>query len=152
MCEEVHLNLQVKQPFLYHKMKEAVLIIGGIYGTLAVVFGAFGAHALKKYLDLGQLISFETAVRYQMYHALMLIICGIIFPFEGYSQNLMAWFFLLGVFFFSFSIYGLIWSSWQGRKMAFLGPVTPLGGTLLVMAWTLFIVNVIAIADNLRFF
>lgn len=133
-------------------MKEAVLIIGGIYGTLAVVFGAFGAHALKKYLDPGQLNSFETGVRYQMYHALMLILCGIIFPFEGYSQNLMAWFFILGVFFFSFSIYGLIWSATQDQKMAFLGPVTPLGGTLLVMAWTLFIVNIAAIADSLGIF
>ena len=133
-------------------MKEAVLVIGGLYGALAVVFGAFGAHALKRILEPGQLISFETGVRYQMYHALMLIICGIIFPFDGYSQNLMGWFFILGVFFFSFSIYGLIWNSFKGRKSAFLGPVTPLGGTLLVMAWTLFIVNIMAVAEEFSFF
>ena len=128
-------------------MKETVLIIGGIYGTLAVIFGAFGAHGLKKFLEPDQLKSFETGVKYQMYHALLLILTGIIFPFAGYSQNLMGWFLIVGVFFFSFSIYGLILSSAKGRKMVFLGPVTPLGGLLLVMGWILFTVNVASVAE-----
>ncbi len=132
-------------------MKEFVLIMGGIYGTLAVVIGAFGAHGLKKYLDGEQLKSFETGVKYQMYHALMLIIIGVIFPFVGFPQNLMAWFLIIGVFFFSFSIYGLVLSSAKGRKMSFLGPVTPLGGLLLVAGWILFTINVAAIAEHIRF-
>lgn len=132
-------------------MKEVVLICGGIFGTLAVIFGAFGAHGLKKYLDPDQLKSFETGVKYQMYHALMLILIGVIFPFVGYSQNLMAWFFILGVFFFSFSIYGLVLSSARDRKMAFLGPVTPLGGLLLVMGWILFTVNVASVLETIGF-
>ena len=123
-------------------MKEFVLIMGGTYGTLAVIFGAFGAHGLKNYLDLEQLKSFETGVKYQMYHALLLILCGIALPFQGFSQSLMGWFIVLGVFFFSFSIYGLVLSSARGRKMAFLGPVTPLGGLLLVMGWILFTINI----------
>ncbi|SOC81452.1 Uncharacterized membrane protein YgdD, TMEM256/DUF423 family [Salinimicrobium sediminis] len=130
-------------------MKEFILIMGGVYGALAVIFGAFGAHALKKVLDVEQLKSFETGVKYQMYHALLLILVGIIFPFTGFSQNLMGWFLLLGVFFFSFSIYGLVLSSAKGRKMSFLGPVTPLGGLLLVMGWILFAINVAAIAEFL---
>lgn len=129
-------------------MKEAVLICGGIFGTLAVVFGAFGAHGLKKFLEQEQLKSFETGVKYQMYHALLLILAGILFPFSGYSQNLMGWFLILGVFFFSFSIYGLVLSAAKGKKMAFLGPVTPLGGLLLVMGWILFTVNVAATAGT----
>lgn len=128
-------------------MKEIVLVIGGIYGTLAVIFGAFGAHGLKKYLDREQLKSFETGVKYQMYHALLLIFTGVIFPFQGFSQNLMGWFLIFGIFLFSFSIYGLVLSSAKGRKMTFLGPVTPLGGLLLVMAWVLFTVNVASVAD-----
>ncbi|MEG9328747.1 DUF423 domain-containing protein [Salinimicrobium catena] len=132
-------------------MKEFVLMAGGIYGALAVVFGAFGAHGLKKILSAEQLKSFETGVKYQMYHALLLILIGVIFPFSGFSQNLMGWFFILGVFFFSFSIYGLVISAARGRKMAFLGPVTPLGGLLLVMGWILFTVNISAIAENIRF-
>jgi uncharacterized membrane protein YgdD (TMEM256/DUF423 family) len=123
-------------------MKEFIFIAGGTYGTLAVIFGAFGAHGLKKYLDIEQLKSFETGVKYQMYHALLLILTGVIFPFEGFSQNLMGWFFLLGIFLFSFSIYGLVLSSARGRKMSFLGPVTPLGGLLLVLGWVLFTINV----------
>lgn len=132
-------------------MKEAVLIIGGIYGALAVIFGAFGAHGLKKFLTQEQLKSFETGVKYQMYHALLLILSGVIFPFIGFSQNLMGWFLILGVFFFSFSIYGLVLSSSRDRKMAFLGPVTPLGGLLLVMGWILFTINVASVAEFLRF-
>ncbi|MGB7785423.1 MAG: DUF423 domain-containing protein [Salinimicrobium sp.] len=128
-------------------MKEAVFISGGIYGALAVIFGAFGAHGLKKIVHPELLKSFETGVKYQMYHALFLILCGILFPFSGFSQNLMGWFLILGVFFFSFSIYGLVLSSAKGRKMSFLGPVTPLGGLLLVMAWVLFCVNIIAVVE-----
>lgn len=127
------------------------MILGGLYGTLAVISGAFGAHALKKILQPEQLKSFETGVKYQMYHALMLILIGMIFPFIGISQNLMAWFFILGVFFFSFSIYGLVLSSAKGRKMTFLGPVTPLGGLLLVLGWILFTVNVASVARFLTF-
>lgn len=128
------------------KMKELVLIMGGVYGTLAVIFGAFGAHGLKKYLDLEQLKSFETGVKYQIYHALLLIFTGFIFPFKEFTENLMGWFLIIGVFFFSFSIYGLVLSSARGRKMSFLGPVTPLGGLLLVMGWILFTINIVGIA------
>lgn len=132
-------------------MKEFVLIAGGIYGTLAVVFGAFGAHGLKKVLDAEQLKSFETGVKYQMYHALLLILVGVIFPFVEFSQKLMGWFLIIGIFLFSFSIYALVLSSARGRKMSFLGPVTPLGGLLLVMAWILFTVNIASVAEHIRF-
>ena len=126
-------------------MKELVLIISGIYGTLAVIFGAFGAHGLKKILDPEQLKSFETGVKYQMYHALLLLMAGIIFPFLDFSQQLMAWSLIIGLFLFSFSIYALVLSSARGRKMKFLGPVTPLGGLLLVLGWILFSINVTAV-------
>lgn len=127
-------------------MKELVLIIGGIYGTLAVVFGAFGAHALKKRFSEDQLKSFETGVKYQMYHAIMLIISGIVFPFLELSQQLMAWFFIVGIFLFSFSIYGLTLSAFAGKKMKFLGPITPFGGLLLIIGWILFTINAAEIA------
>ncbi|MDT0648282.1 DUF423 domain-containing protein [Zunongwangia sp. F260] len=122
-------------------MKELVLIIGGTYGTLAVFFGAFGAHALKKKLNNDQLKSFETGVKYQIYHALILIISGVIFPFFTLSQQIMAWCFIIGILLFSFSIYGLILSDAAGRKLKFLGPVTPFGGLLLIIGWILFTIN-----------
>ncbi len=123
-------------------MEELIMIIGGGMGALAVVFGAFGAHALKNRLNAGQLKSFETGVKYQMYHALIMILSGLVFPFTTLLQQLMAWSFILGVIFFSFSIYGLVLSDAKGAKMRFLGPVTPLGGLLLVLGWLLFVVNI----------
>lgn len=130
-------------------MKELILICGGIYGTLAVILGAFGAHALKKKFTEDQLKSFETGVKYQMYHALILIISGVSFPFIGLSQQLMGWFFIIGTFLFSFSIYALTISSASGKKMKFLGPVTPLGGLLLILGWILFTINIAEIAEYL---
>lgn len=130
-------------------MKELALIIGGIYGTLAVVFGAFGAHALKKRLSEEQLKSFETGVKYQMYHALILIISGISLPFVEPFQQITVWFFIIGTFLFSFSIYGLTLSAASGRKMRFLGPVTPLGGLFLILGWIFFTINIAKIAAYL---
>ncbi|MBZ9731041.1 DUF423 domain-containing protein [Salegentibacter sp. JZCK2] len=130
-------------------MKELVLIIGGIYGTLAVILGAFGAHALKKRFSEDQLKSFETGVKYQMYHAIMLIISGIVFPFIGTSQQLVAWFFIIGIFLFSFSIYGLTLSASAGKKIKVLGPITPLGGLLLILGWIFFTINIAEIATYL---
>lgn len=122
-------------------MKEIVLTSGGIFGTLAVIFGAFGAHALKRNLSEDQLKSFETGVKYQMYHAIILILCGMLFPFLESTQVIMGWCFLIGTLLFSFSIYGLVLSSARGKKFSFLGPVTPIGGLLLVVGWMLLTYN-----------
>lgn len=127
-------------------MKELILTIGGIYGGLSVLFGAFGAHALKKRFTADLQQSFETGVKYQMYHALILVLSGIIFPFIETSQVIMGWCFIIGVLFFSFSIYGLTLSSASGKKIKMLGPVTPLGGLLLLTGWILFTINASKIA------
>lgn len=115
----------------------------------SVILGAFGAHAFKEKLNPAQIKNFETGVKYQMYHALLLIILGITFPLIGTLQVIMAWCFILGTFLFSFSIYGLVLSGAYGKKLRFLGPVTPLGGLLIVMGWILFTFNSIKIAQYL---
>lgn len=130
-------------------MKELILTIGGVYGGLAVIFGAFAAHALKSKLTEEQLKSFETGVKYQMYHSLMLILIGFIFPFVENSEIIMGWSFILGTLLFSFSIYGLVLSSSAGKKIKVLGPVTPLGGLMLVVGWILFTWNAIQYATYL---
>ncbi|AVR46668.1 DUF423 domain-containing protein [Christiangramia fulva] len=130
-------------------MKDVILLIGGIYGTLAVILGAFGAHALRRSFNDDQLRSFETGVRYQMYHAIMIIICGIVFPFLDTGQTIAAWCFIIGIFLFSFSIYLLTWLSSRGKSMKVLGPVTPLGGLLLIAGWILFSIEIIQIAPYL---
>lgn len=111
--------------------------IGALYGLLAVVFGAFGAHALKKSLSEEQLNSFETGVKYQMYHAILLVMLGFNFNLDTSLQEWMVYCFIIGTFLFSFSIYGLTFSASKGKKWTFLGPVTPIGGLLLVVGWAL---------------
>lgn len=111
--------------------------IGALYGLLAVVFGAFGAHALKKSFSEDQLKSFETGVKYQMYHAILLIILSFNFNLDTSLEKYMVKCFIWGTFLFSFSIYGLALSASKGRKWKFLGPITPIGGLLLVVGWGL---------------
>ena len=112
--------------------QQIVLTFAAIFGMLAVIFGAFGAHALKKVLNSDQLKSFETGVKYQMYHALVLLFVGSYFP---EPNIIMSWSLIIGIFLFSFSIYGLILSDAKGKKMKFLGPITPIGGLLLIIGW-----------------
>ncbi len=124
-----------------------VQVLGALFGLLAVVLGAFGAHALKKKLTADQLHSFETGVKYQMYHGILLLVLGFNLGFTSPLERYIAYSFVLGILLFSFSIYGLVLSAAKGRKWKFLGPVTPLGGLLLVLGWVLllysFIVNML---------
>lgn len=121
-------------------MKQIVLSVAAIYGALSVILGAFGAHALKKVLGEAQLQSFETGVKYQMYHAIVLLIVGFFLSFETRLQVSMGWSFIIGTFLFSFSIYLLSLSSVLGVNFRFLGPVTPLGGLLIIIGWMLLFV------------
>lgn len=120
-----------------------VQIVGALYGLSAVVFGAFGAHALKKSFTADQLKSFETGVKYQMYHAILLLVLSFNFNLDTTLENLMIYCFVFGTLLFSFSIYGLAFSASRGRKIRLLGPVTPIGGLLLVMGWGLLLYSFI---------
>lgn len=114
-----------------------VQVMGALYGLLAVLFGAFGAHALKKSLSDAQLRSFETGVKYQMYHAILLVVLGFNLGFTSPLETYIAYSFIFGVFLFSFSIYGLSVSASKGKKVRWLGPITPVGGLLLLSGWGL---------------
>ncbi|WP_190810640.1 DUF423 domain-containing protein [Flagellimonas sp. S3867] len=118
--------------------------IAGLFGLLAVIFGAFGAHALKKKLTPEQLQSFETGVRYQMYHAIVLLVLSYNFGFDRPLEQYIVYCFILGIFLFSFSIYGLCLSAASDKKLRFLGPVTPIGGLFLVIGWALLLYSFIA--------
>jgi uncharacterized membrane protein YgdD (TMEM256/DUF423 family) len=119
------------------------LIFGALFGLLAVVFGAFGAHALKNILSEDQLKSFETGVKYQMYHAILLLVLGFNLNQTSTLEKYIIYCIIIGTFLFSFSIYGLVLSAAKGKKMKFLGPITPLGGLLLVIGWALLLYSFI---------
>lgn len=124
-------------------MPQTILVIASILGGLAVIFGAFGAHALKQLLSEEQLKSFETGVKYQMYHAIILLVIGFNFDLETTSEKYMVYSFIIGVVLFSFSIYGLVISSAKNKKLRFLGPITPLGGLFLIVGWCLLCYNIL---------
>jgi uncharacterized membrane protein YgdD (TMEM256/DUF423 family) len=124
-------------------MNQFTLVFAAIFGMLAIILGAFGAHALKKILNDDQLKSFETGVKYQMYHAIVLLILGFQLEFTQPIESYMVYSFIGGILLFSFSIYGLVISSAKNKKMRFLGPITPMGGLLLTMGWGLFLYLVI---------
>lgn len=114
---------------------------GAIFGALGIILGAFGAHALKKIFSEDQLKKFETGVKYQMYHALLLVVLGFNIQLVTQYQNLIYYALTWGILLFSFSIYGLCISSALNKKLKFLGPITPIGGLLLLLGWILLILN-----------
>tara|TARA_B110001454_G_scaffold206945_1_gene217828 strand:- start:395 stop:772 length:378 start_codon:yes stop_codon:yes gene_type:complete len=120
-------------------MNTIALISGAIFGLTAVIFGAFGAHLLKKKLTKDQLQSFETGVKYQMYHAIILLLLGFQLNDKTTINNYIIYAFITGVILFSFSIYGLVISSANNKKIKILGPITPLGGLFLIIGWALLI-------------
>lgn len=120
-------------------MKTITLVFGAVYGLLSVILGAFGAHALKKILSVERLESFETGVRYQMYAAFFLLIVGYILKFATKTENWISWLMIVGAVLFSFSIYALSLQDYFGMNLKFLGPITPLGGLLMIISWLLLI-------------
>ena len=120
-----------------------VQVIGALLGLLAVIFGAFGAHVLKKRFTQEQLQSFETGVKYQMYHAIVLLMLSYNFGFTTRLEHSICYCFMIGTFLFSFSIYGLCLSASKGKKIKVLGPITPIGGLFLVMGWGLLLYSFI---------
>jgi uncharacterized membrane protein YgdD (TMEM256/DUF423 family) len=116
-------------------MDKKILLAAVFLGITAIILGAFGAHALKKVLSVEQLQSFEVGVRYQMYHALFLLFIGSFAFLNEKERLLIFWLTILGVLFFSGSIYLLATNGITNLKTKFLGPVTPVGGLLLILAW-----------------
>jgi uncharacterized membrane protein YgdD (TMEM256/DUF423 family) len=126
-------------------MSQTAIVFGSIFGLLSVVLGAFGAHLLKKKLTIDQLQSFETGVKYQMYHAIVLVVLGFNLTVNKTIDTLIIYAFIVGTILFSFSIYGLVISSAKDKKLVFLGPITPLGGLLLSLGWLLLFYKAIMI-------
>lgn len=117
-------------------MRELALISGSLFGILAIILGAFGAHAFKKILSAERLASFEVGVRYQMYSALTLLILGFQLNINLFTERIAVYGILAGTVLFSFSIYFLSFSEYWNRNLKFLGPITPLGGLLMIIGWT----------------
>ena len=115
------------------------IIAGSFFAALAVIFGAFGAHGLKSKVSPEDLIIFETGVRYQMYHALGLVLLGLLGMITSFSiSQLPALFFVIGIIIFSGTLYlipltGIRW----------LGAITPIGGIAFIAGRFMLIYNIL---------
>tara|TARA_R110000868_G_scaffold140690_2_gene356614 strand:+ start:6608 stop:7000 length:393 start_codon:yes stop_codon:yes gene_type:complete len=124
-------------------MNKTIFVTGLFFGLTAVLLGAFGAHGLEKMLDATAIGTFETGVKYQMYHALFLMILGGFNLLAEERKRLVYYFIVAGIVFFSFSIYLLATNaltSFDFKKIALL---TPIGGLLLVTGWILLGIRVL---------
>lgn len=113
------------------------LIITCFLGLTAIILGAFGAHVLKEILSLEQLNSFETAVRYQMYHVIVLLIVNLFDGFTTKQKNTISILFFIAIILFSGSIYLIQLTQITAKSIWF---ITPLGGLFFILGWLLMIV------------
>ncbi|RJG18297.1 DUF423 domain-containing protein [Alcanivorax profundi] len=110
---------------------KTLLVLGALNGALAVILGAFGAHGLKARVDESMLATWATASEYHFYHALALLLAGLLAKAYGVSNLVTAgWVMFTGMLVFSGSLYILVLT---GQK--WLGAITPLGGTALIIGW-----------------
>ena len=116
-------------------MNKKIVLTGLAFGILAIILGAFGAHGLKQFLSIEQLSSFEVGVKYLMFHALFLLfVSNTNFVAEN-EKKMVFYLTLFGTLFFSGSIFLLTTKNVTGVDFKFLGPITPIGGLLLITAW-----------------
>ena len=116
-------------------MNKTIFITGIVFGTLAVLLGAFGAHGLEKLVDADAIQTYETGIRYQMYHALLLLILASVTFLNGKEKKVVFILLVMGIVLFSFSIYMLATNSLTAFDFKKIALLTPLGGTLLICAW-----------------
>ena len=115
---------------------------GAILGALGVVLGAFGAHALREILSDKGLALWETAVRYHFYHALALLVIGLLYDRVPSSRlRLASGLFVVGFLLFCGSLYALSFREVAAINLSWLGPITPLGGVCFILAWLLLAFN-----------
>lgn len=118
-------------------MNKRIIITASLFGILAVILGAFGAHGLKGRIDAGELKTWETAVDYHFYHTLALLFLSTFSRFKCRLINISYWSFTLGILLFSGSLYILAAKDILNiTQTSFIGPITPVGGLFFIIGWT----------------
>jgi uncharacterized membrane protein YgdD (TMEM256/DUF423 family) len=122
-------------------MEKQTTFLAGLMLMLSIVFGAFGAHALKEVLAPAQLETFEVGVRYQGFLSMGVLILALNSQRFAFRCIRICWAMLIGMLLFCFSIYGLVLGAYffDASTVRFLGPVTPIGGAISIIAWCVFL-------------
>jgi len=133
-------------------MQKKLLIITGLLGLLAVILGAFGAHALASKLSASQLQTYHTGIEYHYYHTLALL--GVASMIGQFKQAVWLYraaiFFVIGILFFSGSIYLLACKELLSLQdwTKIIGPITPIGGVFFIIGWSMIIVHAVKESDK----
>ena len=117
------------------EIQRKIFITATLLGLVGVILGAFAAHGLRSVLTDSALESFQTGVRYQMYHAFFLFVIGLNSHLSSAQKKYILGLTLAGIILFSLSIYLLATNALTSIDFSFLGPITPFGGLLLISAW-----------------
>lgn len=128
-----------------NKVDKQLIITAAVFGLLAVLIGAFGAHGLKQLIKAEQLQTLETGVKYQMYHALFMLLLASIPALKMKTKKILWYLITTGVIIFSGSIYGLATNDITSYDFKSIALITPVGGTLLISSWIVLFVNVLKI-------
>lgn len=122
----------------------SLLRTGAVFGALAVITGAFGAHGLKPHLTDYQIAIFEKGVQYQFYHTAAMLAVALLLKQSPDNQWLKraGWCFILGIIFFSGSLYLLACRDLLPLPVAWVGPITPIGGLCFILGWGMLFMGV----------
>ena len=129
-------------------MNKKILVTAAILGILGIVLGAFASHGLKDLITVEAQRTFETGVRYQIYHAIFLLFVGSTTMVTQKAKRVLFYLVIFGVLLFSGSIYGLATNQLTSFDFKNIGFITPIGGMLLITSWLVLLINFLKIKDD----
>jgi uncharacterized membrane protein YgdD (TMEM256/DUF423 family) len=129
-------------------MDKKIFIAAALLGAIGIVFGAFGAHGLKELITVEAQQTFETGVRYQMYHTFFLLFVGSVSFIQQKIKKILFYLTVVGVILFSGSIYGLATNELTAFDFKSIALMTPIGGLLLILSWLLLFIEFLRIRSK----
>ncbi|WP_347923852.1 DUF423 domain-containing protein [Pontimicrobium sp. SW4] len=128
-------------------MNKKLLITGSVFGVIAIILGAFASHGLEKVVDKDAIETFQVGVRYQMYHALLLLFVAHTAYLKTNLKKGILYLVIIGVILFSGSIYGLATNTLTSFDFKSIAFITPIGGFLLILSWIVMLISFIKIKE-----
>ena len=122
-------------------MNKKLLVLGAVLGIISIILGAFASHGLEKIIASDNIETFQVGVRYQMYHALLLLFVGNTMNVTNTSKHWIFVLVLTGTLLFSGSIYALSTNELTEFDFKSIGFITPIGGLLLISGWIVMLLN-----------
>ncbi|MBZ9628261.1 DUF423 domain-containing protein [Psychroflexus sp. CAK57W] len=122
--------------------QKKLILLGSSLGCIGIILGAFAAHGLESLISEDAIATFETGVKYQIYHSLFLVFLSSQKFTTSKLNKSLFWLILIGVLFFSGSIYGLATNELTSFDFKTIAWITPIGGTLLILSWVLVFFNI----------